>query len=95
MPEAPDRINLKARLESMRAQAARQAEQAERARLATEEAERAKSAPRSLTVIEQSAAPWYIIGTGGALLAASLGTGIPGAEQEQRPGEELPGPALS
>ncbi|MFT3924719.1 MAG: hypothetical protein QM778_19420 [Myxococcales bacterium] len=77
VPDAPDRINLKARLESMQAQAARQAEQEERARKATEEAERAKATPRTQKVTEKSAAPWYMMGTGGALLAASLGTGIP------------------
>lgn len=76
VPDAPDRINLKARLERMQAQLAHQIEQEERARRATEEAERARAASRTRTVKERSNVPFYVMGAGGALLAASLGTGL-------------------
>ena len=69
MPNAPDRINLRARLESMEAQLAahqeREAVEKEPARAATEPVE-----------TEHSVVPWVLMGTGGALLAVSIGTGV-------------------
>jgi tetratricopeptide (TPR) repeat protein len=83
IPDAPDRINLQARLESIQAQLARQAEQEERTRVATEEAARAKAAPRTRKVTEHSVAPYYLLGSGGAILLASLGTGIPALQKSK------------
>jgi tetratricopeptide (TPR) repeat protein len=78
VPDAPDRINLTARLASLEEQRKRQLEQAERARLASEEAERAKAeaAKRTYTVTDHSVVPWVVMGVGGALIVASVGTGV-------------------
>jgi tetratricopeptide (TPR) repeat protein len=78
VPDAPDRINLTARLASLEEQRKRQLEQEERARLAAEEAERAKAeaAKRTYTVVDRSIVPWIVMGAGGALIVTSVGTGV-------------------
>jgi tetratricopeptide (TPR) repeat protein len=78
VPDAPDRLNLTARLAALEEQQKRQREQEERARLATEEAAQAKAevAKRTYTVTEHSAVPWIVMGIGGALVVGSVGTGV-------------------
>jgi tetratricopeptide (TPR) repeat protein len=79
VPDAPDRVNLTARLTSLEEQQKRQLAQEERTRLASEEAERAKAeaaAQRTYKVVEHSKVPWIVMGVGGALVVTSVGTGV-------------------
>jgi tetratricopeptide (TPR) repeat protein len=91
VPDASDRINLKARLQSMEETAARQAEQeraaAEQARKEAEARSVAQTAaapaavqdePKKTetTATERSIVPWILVGTGGALLVAGTVTGV-------------------
>ncbi len=77
VPDAPDRVNLEARLSSLEAQVKRQEEQ-EAARAASErkaaEAE-AKVKTRTRTERVRSVVPLVLMGTGGALLLGSAVTG--------------------
>jgi tetratricopeptide (TPR) repeat protein len=77
VPDAPDRVNLEARLASLEAQVARQNEQ-EAARAESErkvaEAE-AKANARTRTVHTRSLVPIVLMGAGGALLLGSAVTG--------------------
>jgi tetratricopeptide (TPR) repeat protein len=77
VPDAPDRVNLEARLSSLEAQVKRQEEQ-EAARVASErkaaEAE-AKVKTRTRTERVRSVVPLVLMGTGGALLLGSAVTG--------------------
>lgn len=75
VPEAPDRVNLKARLQSLEQQAQKHAEQEARAQQAAE-AGRAAAAPKTRTEIKRSVVPWVLLGTGGALLVGSVATGV-------------------
>jgi tetratricopeptide (TPR) repeat protein len=78
VPDAPDRINLLARLSALEEQEKRQKEQEERARKADEDAAkaRAEAASRPRTVTEKSSVPWIMMGAGGALVGVSIGTGV-------------------
>jgi tetratricopeptide (TPR) repeat protein len=78
VPDAPDRLNLTARLASLEEQQKRQREQEERTRLASEEAAAAKAeaAKRTYTVTDHSIVPWIVMGAGGALVVGSVGTGV-------------------
>jgi tetratricopeptide (TPR) repeat protein len=73
VPDAPDQINLQARLASMKAQADAQREQARQAAADRDRAERL-AAMRTETV--RSKWPWVMIGVGGAMLAGSIVTGV-------------------
>jgi tetratricopeptide (TPR) repeat protein len=73
VPDAPDQINLRARLASMEAQAEAQREQARQAAADRERADRLAATRKEVV---RSKLPWVLIGTGGALLATSLITGI-------------------
>jgi tetratricopeptide (TPR) repeat protein len=75
VPDAPDRVNLKARLESLEAQAKRQAEQEALAKQAGE-AERRAAEPATRTELKRSPVPWVLAGAGGALLIGSIATGV-------------------
>lgn len=76
VPNAPDRINLKARLESLEAQLAARREQ--------EAAAPQPDQPPALSAQEQvsdappvrSVVPWVLMGAGSALVVASIGTGL-------------------
>lgn len=72
VPDAPDRINLRARLTTLEAQAAMQHEQ--QARLEAEQKRNAR--PTSRIEKHTSIVPWVLTGTGGALLVGSLVTGL-------------------
>ena len=73
VPDAPDRVTLRARLESMEAQVERQrAQEAEATARAASEA----SQPRTRTEVVHSNVPWLLVGSGGALLLGSIATGI-------------------
>jgi tetratricopeptide (TPR) repeat protein len=78
VPDAPDRVNLEARLSSLEAQIARQQEQ-EAARAESErkaaDAEAKANAPRTRTEKKHSVVPTVLMGTGGALLLGSAVTG--------------------
>lgn len=76
VPDAPDRINLRARLSSMEAQMQKQAEQeqAERERERVE-AERIRTEQEARRP-RRSIVPFLLVGSGGALLATSLVTGL-------------------
>jgi len=74
VPDAPDRINLRARLKSMEDAAARDAEQASKA--AEDERQRqTDAAPATRTEKVRSIVPLVLMGTGGALV---IGSGITG-----------------
>jgi tetratricopeptide (TPR) repeat protein len=71
VPDAPDRINLRARLASMEAQAARMREQEVR-----DERERTVAlSPTPPVERQRSIVPWLLMGSGGALVVSSLVTG--------------------
>lgn len=72
VPDAPDRINLRARLSTLEAQAALQREQ--QARLEAEQKRNAR--PTTRIEKQRSNVPWILTGTGGALLVGSLVTGL-------------------
>lgn len=74
VPDAPDRVNLQARLKSMEDQAARLEE--ERAQAERERSERARLAALPVVAPKRSKVPWVLIGSGGSLLAASVVTGV-------------------
>ncbi|MDB4986510.1 MAG: hypothetical protein JWN04_1688 [Myxococcaceae bacterium] len=79
VPDAPDRINLRARLSSLEAQAAVQKEQ--QARQQEEQARRAEeqkrnAPPPTRLETQRSIVPWVLVGSGGALLVGSLVTGV-------------------
>jgi tetratricopeptide (TPR) repeat protein len=78
VPDAPDRVNLEARLASLEEQERHHVEQEEATRRAREEAALAKAqaAKRTHTVVEKSKVPWILMASGGALVAASIGTGV-------------------
>ncbi|HEX5658844.1 MAG TPA: hypothetical protein VFX59_16710, partial [Polyangiales bacterium] len=73
VPDAPDQINLRARLASMEAQLKGQREQAAQAAADRDRADRLAATRKEVV---RSKLPWVLIGTGGALLAGSLITGI-------------------
>jgi len=75
VPDAPDRVNLKARLSSLEAQAKRQSEQEELARQAAAKPD-APATPTSRTEVKPSVVPWIVTGAGGALLVGSVITGV-------------------
>jgi tetratricopeptide (TPR) repeat protein len=75
VPEAPDRINLEARLKSMQDQAARLEEERAQAERERRERERLAAAP-VVVPPKRSKVPWVLIGSGGSLLAASVVTGV-------------------
>lgn len=75
MPDAPDRITLKARLTSMEEQVRRQKEQ-------EEQAARAANRPRTRKETVHSNVPWLVVGAGGALLLGSLATGLVAKHQD-------------
>jgi tetratricopeptide (TPR) repeat protein len=76
VPDAPDRVNLKARLESLEAQQQRQ--DAQEARIAEAQAAQQKQPAPQRTRIERkrSVVPYVLLGTGGALLLGSVATGV-------------------
>ena len=78
VPDAPDRVNLQAKLDSLEEQEKHRIEQEEATRRANEEAALAKAeaAKRTRTVVDKSPVPWILMGSGTALLAASIGTGV-------------------
>jgi tetratricopeptide (TPR) repeat protein len=73
VPDAPDRINLEARLASMQAQADAQREQA---RQAAADRDRAERLAAMRTELVRSKWPWVMIGVGGAMIAGSIITGV-------------------
>jgi tetratricopeptide (TPR) repeat protein len=75
VPDAPDRVNLKARLTSLEAQAKRQSEQEALARQLAAPPE-APAVPQTRTETEHSIVPWIVTGAGGALLLGSVITGV-------------------
>jgi tetratricopeptide (TPR) repeat protein len=79
VPDAPDRINLRARLESMQAAAKAQAEREQ----ASAEGEAGPPPKESGTRVEVSRSlwPYVIMGVGGAMLAGGAVTGILTASQ--------------
>ena len=72
VPDPPDAINLRARLRSLEAQAALQREQQARA----EEERKRNARPTTRIEKQRSIVPWVLLGTGGALLAGSIATGV-------------------
>jgi tetratricopeptide (TPR) repeat protein len=75
VPDAPDRINLRARLESMQAQlAARRKREAEAQRAG--EAPAVMAEPADDVPPARSVVPWVLMGAGSALVVASIGTGL-------------------
>lgn len=72
VPDAPDRITLRARLGSMEEQAARLKEQEVQAQAARQ----AAAQPTTRSEVERSPVPWVLIGTGSALAVSSIVTGI-------------------
>jgi tetratricopeptide (TPR) repeat protein len=72
-PDAPDQINLRARLASMEAALETRREEARRAAADRERADRLAA---MRTEVVRSKLPWVLLGSGGALLATSLITGI-------------------
>ncbi len=78
VPDAPDRVNLHAKLQSLEEQERHRIEQEEATRRANEEAAQAKAeaAKRTRTVIDKSPVPMILMASGGALVAASIGTGV-------------------
>ena len=74
VPDAPDRVNLKARLESLEAQARRQTEQEALTKQVAEKP--AAQTPATRTEIKHSVVPWVLTGTGAALLVGSVATGV-------------------
>jgi tetratricopeptide (TPR) repeat protein len=75
VPDAPDRVNLKARLQSLEQQAQKHAEQEARAQQATQ-AGRTGAPPKTRTETKRSVVPWVLLGTGGGLLVGSIATGV-------------------
>jgi tetratricopeptide (TPR) repeat protein len=78
VPDAPDRINLIARLDSLEAQQREKVAQEERTRAAAADAERARAEAktRPRTVVDKSIVPWILMGSGGLLAVVSVGTGV-------------------
>lgn len=88
VPDAPDRINLRARLQSMEEAAARQAEQdaktaqAEQARLdaearaAAEALAASERTPKTRTEVEHSIVPVILMGAGAAIAVGGAVTGV-------------------
>jgi tetratricopeptide (TPR) repeat protein len=73
VPDAPDRVNLKARLESLEAQAKRQAEQEA---LAAKASAQPVAEPKTRTEIQRSKVPFIVAGAGGGMLLGSVITGV-------------------
>jgi len=77
VPDAPDRINLKARLQSMEAaSAAREAEQQAKADEEPERREQTDVAPTTRTEKVRSVVPLVLMGAGGALVLGGAVTGF-------------------
>jgi tetratricopeptide (TPR) repeat protein len=76
VPDVPDRITLRARLKSMEEQAARQQQEREQAEAARAREREREQAAATKTETQHSIVPWILAGTGGALLAGSLVTGL-------------------
>jgi tetratricopeptide (TPR) repeat protein len=72
VPDAPDRITLRARLKSMEEQVARQKESDARAEAERKRNEQAQPALEP----QRSVVPWVLMGSGGALLVGSVITGV-------------------
>jgi tetratricopeptide (TPR) repeat protein len=87
VPDAPDAVNLRARLASMKAQASLQREQAQRAAADRERADRL-AATRKVTV--RSKVPWIMLGVGGGMLVGSIITGV----MAKRKADDLEGDPL-
>jgi len=76
VPDAPDRINLKARLQSMETAAAREAEQQKKANEEAERQKQADAAPTTRTEKVRSMVPIVLMGAGGALVLGGAVTGF-------------------
>jgi tetratricopeptide (TPR) repeat protein len=76
VPDAPDRVNLRARLDAMRAEQARQAEQNERVRVATQPGTNRSAEPQTRTEVVRSVVPFVLIGAGGAMIVGGTVTGV-------------------
>jgi tetratricopeptide (TPR) repeat protein len=76
VPDAPDRVNLRARLEAMRAAQARQAEQDARAQAAGQPVAPAAVEPRTRVAVERSVVPFVLLGVGGAMIVGGSVTGV-------------------
>lgn len=76
VPDAADRINLRARLKSMEEAAARDAEQKRQAEAESERQRQAEAAPKTRTETVHSVVPWVLVGVGGALVVGGAITGV-------------------
>lgn len=85
VPDAPDRINLKARLKSLEEALQRQKAQEEAKAAAEAEAQAQAAAaqqasteqvPQTRTETVRSKVPWYLLGGGGALIVGGVVTGL-------------------
>jgi tetratricopeptide (TPR) repeat protein len=75
VPDAPDAVNLRARLASLELQAAQQKQQREEQALA-EAALRKNQRPATRLEKTRSIVPYVLLGSGGALLVGSIITGV-------------------
>lgn len=76
VPDAPDRINLRARLKSMEEAAARDAEQKRQLEAEAERQRQADAAPKTRVERVRSWVPMILMGAGGALVAGGAVTGF-------------------
>jgi len=76
VPDAADRINLRARLQSMEESVAREQEQQRQVDAEAERRRQAEAAPKTRTETVRSIWPWVLMGTGGALVAGGAVTGF-------------------